>query len=61
LVLKKWFGDQDIPTNVDSLVKDKNGRLQLFDLNGPSFVGWFKDEVSVVGEIKVKNGTIYLY
>lgn len=46
LVLKKWFANQDIPQNVDSLIKDKDGRLQLFDLNGPSFAGWFKDEVS---------------
>jgi len=45
-VLKQWFAGQNIPTNVDSLVKDKYGRLQLFDLNGPSFTGWFKYEVS---------------
>jgi len=45
-VLREWFKDQDIPQNVDSLVKDQNGKLQLFDLNGPAFVGWFKDEVA---------------
>lgn len=45
-VLKKWFVNQNIPTNVDSLVKDKFGKLQLFDLNGPSFAGWFRDEVT---------------
>ena len=44
-VLKEWFKGKDIPTNVDCLVKDSYGKLQCFDLNGPSFVGWFTDEV----------------
>lgn len=44
-VLKKMFKDDSI-SNVDALIKDKNGELVPYDLNGPSFVGWFKDEVS---------------
>lgn len=44
-VLQEWFKGQDIPINVDALVKDKNGKLQLYDLNGPSFTDWFEAEV----------------
>ena len=36
-VLKEWFSGQDIPQNVDSLIKDKNNKLQCYNLNGPSF------------------------
>ena len=45
-VQREWFLGQDIPQNVDSLIKDKNNRLQCYNLNGPSFVNWFEDEVT---------------
>jgi shikimate 5-dehydrogenase len=45
-VQKEWFAGQDIPQNVDSLVKDENNKLQCFNLNGPSFASWFEDEVT---------------
>jgi shikimate 5-dehydrogenase len=34
-----------VPTNIDAMIKDKNGKLQPFDINGPSFIGWFEAEV----------------
>jgi shikimate 5-dehydrogenase len=43
-VLKEWLQDDSIGS-VDALVKDERGRLVPYDLNGPSFVGWFKDEI----------------
>lgn len=46
-VLKEKFNNDDISANIDSLVKDKNNKLQLYDLNGPSFFDWFKDEVDI--------------
>lgn len=45
-VQREWFLGQDIPQNVDSLIKDKNNRLQCYNLNGPSFANWFEDEVT---------------
>lgn len=47
-VLKEFFKGENLPANVDALIKDSNKKIQLFDLNGPSFVGWFKDEVSAL-------------
>lgn len=43
-VLKERFRGQDVPSNVDALVKDQDGALCPFDLNGPSFIDWFKSE-----------------
>jgi shikimate 5-dehydrogenase len=45
-VQKEWFLGQDIPQNVDSLIKNKNNKLQCYNLNGPSFASWFEDEVT---------------
>ena len=45
-VQREWFLNQDIPQNVDSLIKDKFNRLQCYNLNGPSFASWFEDEVT---------------
>lgn len=56
-VLKEFFKGENLPANVDALIKDKNKKFQLFDLNGPSFVGWFKDEVSILaGKIVIIFG-----
>lgn len=45
-VIKQLFlGDQNSTKNVDTLIRNKSGKLQPFDLNAPSFVGWYKDEV----------------
>ncbi|MCK4592524.1 hypothetical protein KAT63_03765 [Candidatus Parcubacteria bacterium] len=43
-VLKEWLRNNSV-SNIDALIKDKNKKLVPYDLNGPSFVGWFKDEV----------------
>lgn len=43
-VLKKWLQNNTL-VNIDTLIKDKNKKLIPYDLNGPSFIGWFKDEV----------------
>ncbi len=45
-VQREWFKNQSIPQNVDSLIKDKFNKLQCYNLNGPSFVNWFEDEVT---------------
>ena len=45
-VQKEYFIGQDIPQNVDSLVKDESGKLKCFNLNGPAFSEWFEDEVT---------------
>ena len=45
-VQREWFKKQSIPQNVDSLIKDKFNKLQCYNLNGPSFVNWFEDEVT---------------
>lgn len=44
-VLKEYFKDTKLPTNVDAIVKNENGDLLPYDLNGPSFMGWYKDKV----------------
>lgn len=44
VLLKELFKDHINIKNIDVLIKDKNGKLQLYDLNGPSFVNWFKEE-----------------
>lgn len=46
-VLRDWFKETDVPTNIDILIKDKHGKLIPYDINAPSFVGWFKDEVDL--------------
>jgi shikimate 5-dehydrogenase len=38
------FGDNH-QINYDALLRSDNGELQPFDLNGPSFVGWYLDKV----------------
>ncbi len=53
-ILKEWLKDKSI-INVDTLIKNENGKLIPYDLNGPSFVGWFIDEVS-----KFKNKLVIL-
>ena len=42
-VLKEWLRDDSI-TNIDALIKNKDKKFVPYDLNGPSFVDWFKDE-----------------
>jgi len=50
VVLREIFQDQNMPANVDALVKDESGKLVPFDLNGPSFVDWYENEVGGVGD-----------
>lgn len=38
----------NVPANIDSIVKNQNGELIPFNLNGPAFVDWFVDEVGSV-------------
>ena len=52
-VQKEWFAGQDIPLNVDSLIKDNHNKLQCYNLNGPSFTNWFEDEVTSFSGNKV--------
>lgn len=43
-VLRKWLQNSSI-TNIDTLIKDRNKKLAPYDLNGPSFISWFRSEV----------------
>lgn len=45
-VIKELFLDNNnSDKNVDTLIRDTSGILKPFDLNAPSFVDWYKDEV----------------
>jgi hypothetical protein len=54
LVLKELFSKlADVPMNIDVLVKDQSNNLIPYDLNGPSFVHWFDEEVSTLHKQRV--------
>lgn len=57
-VLMAEFADvDDKPTNIDTLLRGRDGRLVPFDLNGPSFLQWFESEVgSFTGKAVVLIG-----
>lgn len=40
-----FFGDEKTDQAIDTLIRSNGGALQPFDLNAPSFVSWYKDEV----------------
>jgi shikimate 5-dehydrogenase len=44
-VLKEYFKNITLPNNVDSLIKDNQNKLIPYDLNGPSFISWYKDDI----------------
>jgi shikimate 5-dehydrogenase len=47
----------NVPANIDSIIKNQNGELVPFNLNGPAFVDWFADEVtSIAGKTIVLVG-----
>jgi shikimate 5-dehydrogenase len=47
----------NVPANIDSIVKNQNGDLVPFNLNGPAFVDWFVDEVDgIVGKTIILVG-----
>lgn len=55
-VLKEWFANQKIPTNIDFLIKNQNNKLECYDLNGPSFTEWFIEEVTT---LKNKSAVLF--
>jgi shikimate 5-dehydrogenase len=40
-----YLGDADSEANVDTLIRNNEGRLEPYDLNSTAFVEWFKEEV----------------
>lgn len=40
-----YLGDARSDVNVDTLIRDDEGRLEPYDLNSTAFVEWYKDEV----------------
>jgi len=44
-VLKEYFKGSNLPTNVDAIIRNTKGELIPYDLNGPSFMSWYKDDV----------------
>lgn len=45
VVRRIFLGDENTENNVDTLIRNDSGELQPYDLNAPSFVSWYKDEV----------------
>lgn len=45
VVRRIFLGNENTYQNIDTLIRNKNGELQSFDLNAPSFVGWYKNKV----------------
>lgn len=45
VVRRLFLGDENTDDNVDTLIRNESGDLRPFDLNAPSFVSWYKDEV----------------
>jgi shikimate 5-dehydrogenase len=43
----------NVPVNIDSIIKNRDGELVPFNLNGPAFVDWFLDEVGQFQESTV--------
>lgn len=39
-----FFGDENSDENIDTLIRNTEGKLEPYDLNAPSFVSWFNDE-----------------
>lgn len=44
-VVRQKFGGGANTEHFDAVTRDEHGRFKLRDLNGPSFVGWYEDEV----------------
>lgn len=40
-----YLGDASSDINVDTLIRNSEGKLEPYDLNSTAFVEWFKDEV----------------
>lgn len=40
-----YLGDANSEANVDTLIRNDEGKLEPYDLNSTAFVEWFKDEV----------------
>lgn len=40
-----YLGDAHSDVNVDTLIRNDEGRLEPYDLNSTAFVEWYKDEV----------------
>lgn len=45
VVRRVFLGDENTDQNVDTLIRNESGELLPLDLNAPSFVSWYKDEV----------------
>ena len=40
-----FMGDENSSENVDTLIRNADGKLVPYDLNAPAFVSWFNDKV----------------
>jgi shikimate 5-dehydrogenase len=45
VVRRIFTGDEASQVNIDTLIRNREGLLEPYDLNAPAFVGWYKDEV----------------
>lgn len=52
-----YLGDENSEANVDTLIRNDDGRLEPYDLNSSAFVEWYKDSVgSFEGKVVVVIG-----
>ena len=40
-----YFGDPDSEANVDTLIRNDEGKLEPYDLNSAAFVEWYKEDI----------------
>ncbi len=45
VVRELLLGDADSDENIDTLIRDGEGKLVPYNLNAPAFIDWFNDEV----------------
>lgn len=45
IIREMFIGDAQATENVDTLIRNTDGKLEPYDLNAPAFVSWFNDEV----------------
>ena len=48
MALKEYFKNIERPKNVDVVLKNKEEKLSCHNINGPSFIQWFEEEVTTL-------------
>ena len=48
ILMEEFSQVEDRPENIDTLIRNENGKLVPYDLNAPSFMSWYSDEVGTM-------------